>query len=563
VAPGGTATLTFLVTGPTGAPVPGATVTFAIVEDPSLPDAKAQGATLVAANATTDAEGACGVRVTAGLATAFLVRATSANASADVLVVVIAAGQAGAVTVAPFFPLPAGAHAAAVATTAEISFFDNRSCADIDVRNPPMPVRTPVPVLFKPGQQAVASFDSLATNATFAIVGRAFDGRGGLRALGCVDLPGRALVPGGSVQIALPLVDAGPDPIGTYAATTPLPIAPPLEAAATIGATWTDLTDCPLDPAQLWLDCTIDALGADDPLDCVPAAGPGAEGTLGDALVALRGTPLPGPDGAPSSCRGSKTAGGATSVDAVVQGMFGAPLPATIVKLAGAGADAAHIFDDLQLRSTLDVRAGDTLAAAAVTHTLTSVVFGMPNATAEVQLVTLGLPVLSATTTGVITDDTLTIARHGFTVRLGSAARVGFGATALAKRGLPMDATDVVAAIAALAHTEDGKLAGCVALDAVLCPRVGQAAGCLVTACATGLNALAARLDASFEAADGTGLDLYLAGSAPLLETHDDGLAGRLGDLAGAREGTWSVDLRPREGRRTFSASWEAVRSGN
>jgi hypothetical protein len=567
VPPGGTATLGFQVTGPTGAPVPGATVTFAIVEDPSTPDAKAEGATLAAASATTDAQGACGVRITAGLATAFLVRASSANATADVLVVVIAAGQAGAVDVAPFFPVPDGAHAAAVAASIDILFFDNRSCGDLDVRDPPTPVRTPVSVIVNPGAVPVASFSSLATNAAYAIVGRARDGHGSIRALGCVDLPGRALVPGGSVQIALPLVDAGPDPIGTYAATSPLPIAPPLAAAATIGATWSDLTDCPLDPAQLWLDCAIDALGTggpDDPLDCVPATSPGGDGALGDALGALRGAPLPGPDGAPSGCRGSKTASGATSVDATLAGMFGSPVPSTIVKLSAAGADAAHVFDNLQLRSTLDVRAGDTLAAAIVTHTLTSVVFGMPSATAEVSLVTLGLPVLSATTTGVITDDTLTIAQHGFTVRLGSAARVGFGLTALARRGLPTDATGVVAAIAGLAHTDDGNHTGCVALDAVLCPRVARAAGCLVTACATGLNALAARLDASFEAADGTGLDLYLAGSAPLLETHDDGLAGRLGDLqAGAQAGTWSVDLRPREGRRTFAAAWEAVRSGN
>jgi hypothetical protein len=90
---------------------------------------------------------------------------------------------------------------------------------------------------------------------------------------------------------------------------------------------------------------------------------------------------------------------------------------------------------------------------------------------------------------------------------------------------------------------------------------VGEATGCLVTACATGLNALAARLDASFEAADGTGLDLYLAGSDPLIETHDAGL--QLAEPPREAAGTWNVDLRPREGRRTFSASWEAVRSGN
>src|SRR5262245_12045509 len=81
VPPGGTTTLGFGVTGPTGAPLPGVTVSFAIVDDPSMPNLKAQGATLAATSATTDAQGTCGVRVTAGLETTFRVRATSANAT--------------------------------------------------------------------------------------------------------------------------------------------------------------------------------------------------------------------------------------------------------------------------------------------------------------------------------------------------------------------------------------------------------------------------------------------------------------------------------------------------
>jgi hypothetical protein len=557
------ATLGFQVNGPSGSPLPGAVVSFAIVEDPTVPDGKAQGATLAAASATTDAQGKCAVRVTAGLATSFHVHATSANAAADVLVVVIAAGQAASVDVAPFFPA-AGAHAAAVATTVEILFFDNRSCGDLDVRNPPQgrAIRSLPAAL-----NTVVRYDYLATNTGYAIIGRALDTHGGLRALGCVDLPGRSLVPGGSVQIALPLIDAGPDPVGRYVATSPLTIAPPLGAAAAIAATWSDLTDCPLDPAQLWLDCTIDALGTTDPgdpLDCVPSPIPGGEGPLGDALGALRGTVLAGPDGTPTTCRGSKTEGGATSIDAVAQGMFGSPAPAAFVHLAAAAAEASHLFDDVQVRSTLDVRAAGTLEDVTITHTLTSMAFGLSGATMDVQLVTLGLPALSAMTTGTVTDDTLTIAQHGFTARLGSAARVAFGKISLVGRGLPPDGPGVVAAIASAAHSDDGKLAGCVALDDALCPRAGRPAGCLVTACATGLNALAARLDAAFDAADGTGLDLYLEGSAPLIETHDDGLAGRLGDLQpGARPGSWTVDLRPREGRRTLMAPWEAVRSGS
>jgi hypothetical protein len=566
VPPGGMTTLGFQVVGPTGTPLPGVTVSFAIVEDPSTPDSQAQGATLAAASATTDAQGECAVRVTAGLATAFRVQATSADATADVLVVVIATGQSASVDVAPFFPLPAGAHAAALSRTVEILFFDNRSCGDFDVRDPPAPVRTMLSLPVSPSTSPVARYDFLATNIDYAIVGRALDEQGGIRALGCVDLPGRTLVAGASVQIALPLVDAGPDPIGSYVATSPLPIAPPLAAAATIGATWSDLTDCPLDPAQLLLDCAIDALGTagpDDPIDCVPATTPGGDGPLGDALSALRGPFLAGPDGTPSACRASKTAGDAPSLDALVQGLFGSPLPGPIIALGAAAAEAPHLFDEMQLRSTLDVAAGATLTDATITHTLTSLTFGLPSGSTDVVLETLGLPVLTATAAGVITDDALTIARHGFTVRLGSAARAAFGTLSLGRRGLPTDAPGVVAAIAGLLHSDTGD-AGCLAVDDLVCPRVGQSTGCFVTACATGLNALSALLAASFTAADGTGLDLYLEGSAPLIETHEDGLAGRLGDLQpGASPGTWMVDLRPREGRRTLTTSWEAVRSGD
>jgi hypothetical protein len=563
VAPGGMGTLGFELRGPTGAPLPGAVVTFAIVDDPMTPNAKPQGATLATASATTDALGQCAAHVTAGLATVFRVRASSANATIDVPVFVFA-GDSGSVLVAPFFPTPGGAHAAAVPTTIEILFFDNTSCRDIDLRKPPEPLRKVPPA---PASGALIRFDLVNTAVGDAIVGRARDLRGDLRALGCADLAGQSLVAGGVVQIALPLVDVGPDPVGTYEATTPLEIAPPLAAAATLASTWGDLTDCPLDPAQLWLDCTIDALGPasdGDPLDCVPATAPGGDGVLGDALGARRGTPLAGPDGAPTACRGAKAAGGAPSLDAVVQGLFGGPVPLAFVSLAAAAADAPHLFDELQLRSTLDVRAAGGLTDVTITHTLTSLSFSLPGATADISLQRLGLPVLTATAPGTASDDTLTIARHGFTVRIGTAARAAFGALALARRGLPADATGVVGAIAGLAHSDDGTLAGCVALDDALCPRVGQAKGCLVTACATGLNALAARLDASFEAADGTDLDLTLAGAAPLLETHDDGLAGRLGELQpGTRAGTWSVDLRPRDGRRALDASWEAVRSGN
>src|SRR5260221_7486066 len=129
VPPGGMGTLGFVLLGPTGAPLPGAVVAFAIVDAPTAPSAKAQGAALATASAATDAQGRCAAHVTAGLAAVIRLRATSPNAQVDV-VVVVAAADVGAADAPPFFPAPAGAHAAAVATTIEILFFDNSSCGD-------------------------------------------------------------------------------------------------------------------------------------------------------------------------------------------------------------------------------------------------------------------------------------------------------------------------------------------------------------------------------------------------------------------------------------------------
>jgi hypothetical protein len=552
--PGEQGTARFQLFGPSGAPLPNTAVTFAIVDNPDTPGQEAQGATLVSLEATSNAQGFVETGVLTGKPTSFTVRATSANAVEEVTVVVTALGKVGAVEVAPFYVSPAG-WAATHATTIEIRFYDNLRCADIPLRNPPRTTRR---------MGATYLVDTTIGHAALA---RARLDRNVVLAIGCTDVPGPTLVEGNAVQVAVPMVDVGPDPAGRYAATSELSIAPPLAAAEELAAVWRDLTDCPLDPAQRWLDCTIDALGPtsnSDPLDCVPATAPGGDGPLGDELGAMRGAFVAGPDGKPTSCRGSKTAQGALSADALVQGLFGSPLPLPIVRLEAAANDAAHLFDDLKLRSTLDLRAEATITRVDVTHTLTDLVFGLPGASTEVALQPLGLPSLSVATAGTLEGEVLVIDQHGFTVRLGTAARSAFGTLGLARRGLPPDAPGLVAAIAALAHTDDGALAGCAALDATFCSRVSRAPGCLVAACGSGLDALATRLSRSFEAADGVALDLYLAGRTPLLDTHGNGLADKLGDLqVPAMEGTWTADLRPRGGRRTITARWEALRQGN
>jgi hypothetical protein len=564
VQPGEMGSLTFELLGPLAAPVAGATVSFAIVDDPETPGTEALGATLVAPSATTDARGQVTARVTGGSPAVFRVRAAVPSTTGEA-VVVVAAGGVGAVDVAPFFPPPSSA--AAMARAIEVFFFDNSACEDISYRHPPQPARRMRSIATSAtAATAVTRYEFVSTALGHAILARAVDARGSLLALGCADLPGPALVAGGAVQIAVPLTDVGPDPVGRFSATTTLEIAPPLAAADGIAAIWRDLTDCPLDPAQRWLDCTIDALGpvsAADPLDCVPATTAGGDGAVGDALGALRGTFLAGADGKPTECRGTKASGGGVSVDATVAGLFGSPRPAAFVRLEAAADDAARLFDDLRLRSTLVLSAGATLGALTATHTLDAVGFSVPGASTDVALMPLGLPALTATPAATLHDDTLVLGTHAFTVRLGTAGRAAFGTLGLARRALPEDSAGLVAALSGLAHVEDdAEVSGCAALDATLCPRIAGTPGCLQAACIAGLGALARRLDESFELANGTDLDLYLAGEAPLLDTHGNGQADRLGDPA-AGTGTWTVDLRPRGGKRTMPATWEAVRAGN
>ena len=206
----------------------------------------------------------------------------------------------------------------------------------------------------------MARFEIVNTAESSAIVGSAHDAHGVRIALGCVDLMGSSLVAGGSVEVSLPLHDAIPSPIGRFAVTSPVAFVPPLAARPLIAGPWRDLGDCPLDPAQLLLDCTIDALSPEtggDPLDCKPSAVAGGEGALGDALAARRGLLITDRiAGTPTACRGAFDSAMAPSLDAIAMGLFGSPTPALLVALPAIGDDAAHVLDTVRLSSTLDVQ---------------------------------------------------------------------------------------------------------------------------------------------------------------------------------------------------------------
>ncbi len=491
-----------------GVPLAGRTVSFAIVADDP---AGTRGATLISPAAVTGPSGMASAQVRAGLATSFRVQAQLGALAAEVFVIV-EEGTSGTVQVAPFFASP---DAPARTTSVQILFYDASACAAIDADDPMAPGRRPEPL---PTGASTVSFPFVSTATTSAVFVQALGLGPTVVATGCVDVPGSAVLPDATVEVAVPLIDAVPDPVGTFALTSTMTFAPALAAAAAVAAPWQSLSACPLDPAQLWLDCTVDALSAasaDDPLDCVPSAAAGGEGPIGDAIQARRGAWLVDGTGAALGCRSARDGQGAESLDAAVQGLFGSPAPPAVVALPAIAKDAASILNTVRFTSMLSVTAASQPGSYFVTHTLQSALFG-PGGAVAVPLEPLGLPVLQAVTTATMAGRSLAIARHGFTFRLGSSARAAFGPLALAPRGFPPDLDAFVPALFGTARAPDGATA-CDALDATVCPGAGQPAGCLLDACAAGMAALADRLSSAFAAADGTGLDLQLSGSAPLV----------------------------------------------
>jgi hypothetical protein len=553
LAPSEQASVSFEVTNGV-VPVAGRTVLFAIItNDPT----GAKGATLTAPSAVTDASGLVSVGVRAGLPASFYIQAATGTKSVEVMVNVSAAGF-GDVVVAPFFaPMSAAAQRA---TSIRVFFYDRGSCSVIKPEDPPAPTRDPatLPV----GQSTF--FPDVPTDSSSAVFAEAMGPGPAILAIGCVDIPGQSLQPGARVQVALPLTDAAPDPVGSFAVMSTLTFAPPLAAAAVVAKPWADLSDCPLDPAQLWLDCTVDALSATspaDPLDCVPATGAGAEGAVGDAIAARRGAWLVDGTGAATACRGARTAGGSEGLDAVVLGLFGTPGSPAIAALPDVAADAASILQTVQLSSSLDIVPGSQPGTYVLTHTLESAQFG-PGFQVSVALAPLGLPILQAITSGSIAQGELAIATHGFTLRLGTTARAAFGPLALVPRGFPADVDGFVQTLFAQAQAP-GRVIGCAALDATVCPAIGQPAGCVSAACTTGLKALAGILNDAFLAADGPGLDLQLSGTAPMVAIPNGLRAQRLGtsETPGPVEALWNASVGTALGTTTVMAPFEGLRN--
>ncbi len=501
---------------------------------------------------------------------AFSVTATyqgSATAQVDVLVTTNAYSV-------EILPVPAVdlLGSTSIAST-KLLFYDDTTCGELDLTNlnaaPTRPRSTPQhPVV----ANSTWVFSGVAASGSHAVVGLGLDSNNFIQIGGCVDIAGASLLESETIRATLFMDRLFPVPMGNYQVASDFKLTPAPSGLGAIQSAWGQWTRCPLDPARLWLDCTLDALATDpatDPLDCVPM--PGAEGALGDLLFARRGTvvaPAAGtsPSTSDTPCRALTDGDGNTSLDAIVTSLFsGTSDQLQGTKLGDLPMEIAALLDDVHLDSSMAITAADDVNGYTIEHDLLGVTF--PDALAPISFKTtdLGLPVASVS--GILATlkaGQLSIPSHGFTLRLGTTARYAFEATSLKSRGAENTGT-LVNSVCALAQKSDqgSVLSGCHALDAAVCDQLGLSRLCLFDACQNGLAALASGLAKTFDGLNGNSLDFFLSGSTPVVDVNGDGLAdalgqgGRAGSVS-AGPGLWSATFDAQGGGYVIYGSWSA-----
>jgi hypothetical protein len=545
IVPNGSRQLSFvLVDTATDLPVPDRALHFQILDT-----ALARGATLSLNRGLTDGRGSVSLQVIAGLVTRFRVSVSAENAKTIEVMVMVDPRKFGPVDVAP---MVVGALTESVASV-HIYFSPGTSCATISRSQPPSD--TFAMRVAMPGQ--VERYSAVSIEDGHAIVGHGLDAAGLVIVDGCVDLSGAAILQETPVRVVLPLTAMTISPVGRFRVTSQLQLQGMPTAVTELGDTWGELAACPSDPGQLWLDCTVDALSpetAEDPLDCKPSATD--DGAFDGKLKARRGLMM----GGSSRCR---QAGGAT-LETQIDAMF-AQNTSLRPNLDGITRAAKMLVSLIGVQSYFQVSATSRADRFQLDHQLEALELGEPGARVPVNLWSLGLPLRTArlVPTSTLGND-ITFEQHGFTLRLGSAARLALEQGVLAKRGYPGETAAFISAIFASASYLDRGTTykGCPALAALVCPQVGGSDGCLVTACQTGVAALGRRLTAVFANLNGAGIDLYLEGTAPMIERTGDGKADSFGWLlpSSIPPGVWSGYLRIGDEQHALSGIFTADR---
>jgi hypothetical protein len=565
IRPGGSGQIRFQARDDAQRPLAHYPVDFAIVPYGS-------GARLSTSRSLTDASGETVVEVIVGRLpdTAALVSLSvvatcpgAPAASVDILVTTNAYSV-------EILPVPADDLLGSVQLEAtRLYFYDNLACKDLDIYDigdSSSLARGPHLV---PANSSL-TVHGVAASGVHAVVGLGLNSEQTVVIGGCVDIPGAALLEAETMRATLLLDQLFPTLSGTFAVSSDFQLNPPPSALSAIRSAWQQWQRCPYDPARLWLDCALAALGPDAD-SCVPAEN---LGTLGELVAARRGTPLPGtqPSASQTPCRGALDDDGDPSLEVAVDALFANTRDQLdAAALAALPTELTTLLDDVRLGSRLSISRASDASTYWAEHRLLFVTFpdarsrpitlGINEPLQAGQDAVLAVPIPAAS--GILATfkaGQLSLSNHGFTLHLGTAARHAFETASLGARNAK--STDAfVARIFALAQLADQRnaLAGCAAFDAIVCDQVELARGCIVDACQTGLIALGRTLAGAFDHLNGSALDFHLSGSAPVVDLDGDGRADALGNT-GIAAGLWSAMIEASSGTHVTYGYWLATR---
>jgi hypothetical protein len=459
-------------------------------------------------------------------------------------------------------PLPATDILGSVSlVSTSLLFYEDTTCGELDLAHLNAAPTRPRP-LESVEPNKTATFWGVAESGSNAVVGLGLDSSNVVQIAGCVDIPGQSLFDSVTIRATLYMDLLFPRPEGTFQVTSDfqqsVTMAPTLTA---IKSVWQQWARCPLDPARLWIDYTLDALASDETSDP----------TLYALLSPLRGTvvtPLAGASTESSDppCHSPTNSAGDPSLESLVDNLFSNKRDQLSgAALANFSGEIDALLDSVHIDSKMTIAATNTANSYVVEHDLLSVTF--PKAISSISLKTanLGLPISSVSgILATLKGGQLSIPSHGFTARLGTLARYAFEGTSIKSRGAE-DAPGLVKAVFGLAQWSDHDINGCDALDIAMCQQIQKPTGCLFEACQNGLAALAANLAEAFDALDGSGIDFSLFGSAPVVDLDENGQADTLG--LGGRAGTssagtggWWATLSARSVSYDIYGTWTASR---
>lgn len=520
-----------------GNPRPGRRVDFALVGE-------ARGSTISAASSTTDGDGIASVVVRAGQTlTTFKVRASSTNAGEVVFFVSV--NERGIFAALDVRALPAEG----VDVTGGLAFrlYDRVetgvSCATISPFAPPEGGR------LKTAATAAEAVNFGTLEPTHDQTLLVVPDTGGVPEVGgCVDLLHDRLIVGATVLALVPLHRLEIVPAGSYLVTSRLEVGTLDRVADAFAA-----LACPLAPADVFIDCLIDARTSspEDPLDCVPYKDDYdiLIDSVGAMLWAHRG-------GLTQGCRDATIPlTTSPSLEKALHDQLLALAPTATQALGQAAVpDAvAQALSQVTLESQLYLDPTPAPDRWIAVHVLRGATWtnAAGSATFPVVLATEGLPRIGAAGVPVTLSSTgeLAIGAHELSLRFGRLTREAAGALLFVPHGLPADSAGLVAAFTAALMS--GHPSACDGLDLLLCPAAGLTAGCLGTSCTDALAAMPAAIDARLLAFDG-GADLVLQGTARA--------AGMTGSVAQFLSGgQWTVGLGPSGARSTLMATFSGT----